>query len=58
MATPLSSKAFSELVSPALNQLYDKAYLNDNSLWFLPKPDDMQPLYELADEVNDGRTET
>lgn len=58
MALALSSKAFSDLVSPALNQLYDNAVMiTGTTSYYLgktPQPDEMQSLYDLADEVKHG----
>lgn len=56
MAIVLSPKGFAELLQPGLKKLFDYEYGSVTSyhLGKTPTPDDMQSLYDLADETKHG----
>lgn len=58
MAIDLSPKDFSNLIQPMLDRLLEnvKTSTGITSLHIgYPRLDDMQSLYDLADEANDGQ---
>lgn len=48
---PLSHQQTLDMLT---QQLADNAYITDNARWFIKQPDEMQDLFDLADEANDG----
>lgn len=59
MAQTITSAKFEDVVGPLLRSLMDNAALISSSVnWneFVPKPDEMQSLFDLSEEAADGRT--